>query len=193
MLARSPAHPARRSHSQPCFPAPSADIIGHPIAARNFRTPRRRAAPRFRGRLRPRAFVAARGPMLSQPSAIPPIPVPVRNLKLLQPPAFLRSLAAARGSALSQLPATPCFRGRPLPRDPTNARRSPPGPPAPYPEAVASSPRLGRIAALSPFPRRTPPTLPSQRFGQTASFCEICIDLNPAPKQIYAYQSKMRS
>lgn len=166
MLARSPAYLARRSHSQPCFPAPSADIIGHPIAARNPRTPRPPAAPRFRVRLRPRAFAAARGPVLSWPPVAlcsrsrlrsPPIPVPVRNLKLLQPPAFLRSLAAVRGSALSQLPATPCFRGHLPPRGPTNAR-SPPGAllhrtlrPLPLRRFLAESPPYRRLLA-EPLP-----------------------------------------
>lgn len=96
MLARSPAHPARRSHSQPCFPAPSADIIGHPIAARNFRTPRPSVAPRFRGRPWPHAFVAARGPVLSQPSAISPFPYPSATLSSCNRP---RSSALSRPSA----------------------------------------------------------------------------------------------
>lgn len=96
MLARSPAHPARRSHSQPCSPLLPADIIGHPIAARNLRTPRPSAAPRFRGRPWPRAFAAARGPVLSQPSAIPPFPYPSATLSSCNRP---RSSAPSRPSA----------------------------------------------------------------------------------------------
>lgn len=151
------------------------------------------AATRFRDRPRPRAFVASRGPMLSQPSAIPPhsrtrpqpqAPATARVPPLPRGRPQLRALAAACNPVLSRPPAAS--------RSDKRSQRLP-GPPAPYPEAVAPSSRLGGIAALSPFPRRTPPILPSQRFGQTASFCEICIDLNPAPKQIYAYRSKMRS
>lgn len=85
------------------------------------------------------------------------MPVPIRNLKLLQPPAFLRSLAAARSSALSQLSATPCFRGCLLPRGPTNAR-SPPGGllhrtlrPLPLRRFLAESPPYRRLLA-EPLP-----------------------------------------
>lgn len=183
MLARSPAYLARRSHSQPCFPAPSADIIGHPIAARNPRTPRRRAAPRFRGRPWRYALAAVCDPPCPYPSATSSSCNRPRSSAPSRPPAAPRSRSCLQPRAFE---AACCLAIR-------QTLAAPGGPPAPYPEAVAPSSLLGRIAALSPSPRRTPPILPSQRFGQTASFCEICIDLNPAPKQIYAYRSKMRS
>lgn len=177
-----PVIPAPRGRPRPHV---FASVCGHALS-------RPSAAPRFRDHPRPRAFVAARGAMLSQPSAIlharthpqPQAPATARVPPLPRGRPQLRALAAVCNPVLSRLPAA----------SRSDERSQPPGgPPAPYPEAVAPSSLLGRIAALSPSPRRTPPILPSQRFGPTASFCEICIDLNPAPKQIYAYRSKMRS
>ena len=116
MLARSPAYPARRSHSQPCSPLLPADIIGHPIAARNFRTPRPSAAPRFCGRPWSHAFVAARGPVLSWP------PVALCSRSRLRSPPFPHPSATSsscnrpRSSAPSRPPAAPRSRSCPQPR-----------------------------------------------------------------------------